>query len=81
MPSELDVQLEVERLSVRDFAKCIQDQEAALRESYDHQPTPPTSNESRESRVTADSKGGHKKKHKYGHWLQYLLAKELKSTF
>lgn len=62
MPSELDVQLEVERLSVHDFAKQTQDQEVTVRESYDVQATPPTSNESRESRATVDSKTGEKKK-------------------
>ena len=70
MPSELDVQLEVERLSVRDYAKSIQEQET-LRESYDHHPEPPTSNESRESKATNDSKG--KRKHKYVQSNQVLF--------
>ena len=66
MPSELDVQLEVERLSVRDFAR--RQQEVEFSESYDTQPTshePPHSNESRDSQNTTDSKSGKKKKHKY----------------
>lgn len=67
MPSELDVQLEVERLSVRDFAKQIRDQDMTQRDSYDHHLTPPTSNESRESHATVDSKGEKKRKIKYVH--------------
>ncbi|XP_052816168.1 hydrocephalus-inducing protein homolog isoform X2 [Mya arenaria] len=62
MPSELDVQLEVERLAVRDFAR--HQQEAEFSETYEPQPTPPTSNESRESHNTVDSKSGRKKKNK-----------------
>lgn len=63
MPSELDVQLEVERLSVRNFAHDLQLQEISMQESYD--PSPPTSNESRDTQTTADSKAGRKKKNKY----------------
>ena len=61
MPSALDVQMEVERLSVRDFSKEIQESHAKL-EQYD--PSPPTSNDSRETQTTADSKGGKKRKTK-----------------
>ena len=61
MPSALDVQMEVERLSVRDFSKEMQESQARL-EQYD--PSPPTSNESRETQMTADSKGGKKRKSK-----------------
>ena len=60
MPSELDVQLEVERLSVRNYAHDLQQQEIAVQESYDTDP--PNSNESRDTQTTADSKGGRKKK-------------------
>ncbi|XP_053402100.1 hydrocephalus-inducing protein homolog isoform X11 [Mercenaria mercenaria] len=62
MPSELDVQLEVERLAVRNVAHEIQQQEFAVHESYDTEP--PNSIESRETQTTADSKGGRKKKNK-----------------
>lgn len=61
MPSELDVQMEVERLSVRDFSKELQD---VVIKSEQYEPSPPTSNDSRETQTTADSKGGKRKKHK-----------------
>ena len=61
MPSELDVQMEVERLSVRDFSV---DQQEVLAKTEVYDPSPPTSNESRETQTTADSKGGKRKKNK-----------------
>ena len=60
MPSELDVQMEVERLSVRDFALQQQQQVEANAELYEQ--SPPESNESRETQTAADSKSGRKKK-------------------
>ncbi|XP_052230840.1 hydrocephalus-inducing protein-like isoform X4 [Dreissena polymorpha] len=65
MPSELDVQLEMERLAVRDFARKLQEQDVSQSEIYDiGSQTPPMSNESRESQTTSDSKSAKKKKNK-----------------
>ena len=61
MPSELDVQMEVERLSVRDFSREQQD---LLAKTELYEPSPPNSNESRDTQTTADSKAGKKKKNK-----------------
>lgn len=53
-PPELDVQLEVERLTIQEFADELQKVQSSQLNLYE--PTPPNSNESRETQATADSK-------------------------
>lgn len=58
MPSELDIQMEIERLAVQDFS--LEQQQLSSRSDL-LIPTPPVSNESRTSSKTSDTRSSRKK--------------------
>ncbi|XP_046359897.2 hydrocephalus-inducing protein homolog isoform X3 [Haliotis rufescens] len=71
VPSDLELQMEAERIAVRDFALELQ-QGSARTDLYEL--TPPTSNESRDTHATGDSKRNRGKKMKMKPRLpEYIL--------
>ncbi|KAL5021171.1 hypothetical protein ScPMuIL_000326 [Solemya velum] len=70
IPSELDIQMEIERLAVQDFS--LEQQQLSSRSDL-HAPTPPLSNESRASSKTSDTRSSRKKTKLKAKLPEYLL--------